>query len=159
MTAIANVTSIDSRRVLRGAAATIDGSQHASDSAAAGVSTHHSDATHSVKLRLTRRGRVVFGTLGVALVAGVLAIVAMLAAPGAVASDESGASEFPYVLVGSGDSLWGIAQDLDPAADARDVVAEIVRLNQLHSSELQAGEVIAVPMRFSDNQRIIDADA
>lgn len=136
MTAIANVTPI---RPLQSSDSTV--------AAAAPVGR--------VKLRLTRRGRIVFSTLGVALVVAILALVAMLAAPGAIASNEAGADEFPRVLVESGDSLWAIAESLDPAADTRDVVAEIVRLNQLRSSELQAGEVIAVPMRFAEHDRAV----
>lgn len=116
-----------------------------------------SAAQASTRLRLTRRGRIVFGGLATVLVAAALAFGAMLAAPGAVASGEQSTQEFPYMLAQSGDTLWGIASYLDPSADTRDVVAEIVRLNQLQGSELQAGDAIAVPLRFADNEMTFPA--
>lgn len=114
-------------------------------------------AQGATKLRLTRRGRVVFGGLATALVAGALALAAMLGATDAVASDSQSAQEFPYVLAVPGDSLWSIAAELDPAADPRDVVNEIVRLNQMSGSELQAGESFAVPLRYADSERAFSA--
>lgn len=103
----------------------------------------------SGKLRLTRRGRVVFGTLAALLIAGVFAIGAAILAPSAVATAEQSTQEFPRVLVAPGDSLWSIAANLDPAADTRDVVSEIARLNQISASSLVAGDSIAVPLRFA----------
>lgn len=103
----------------------------------------------SGKLRLTRRGRIVFGGLATVLAAGALAFLASFLAPGAVASGEVSEQRFPYVQVQAGDTLWGIAAELDPAADTRNVVAEISRLNQLESSDLVAGQSIAIPMRFA----------
>ena len=111
----------------------------------------------SSQFRLTRRGRIVFGALATVLVAGVLAVVAMFVAPGAVANSEGSEAEFSYVVAQPGDSLWSIAQDLDPAADTRDVIEEIAKLNQLHSAELQVGEAIAVPLRFADSARAFGA--
>lgn len=105
----------------------------------------------SGRMRLTRRGRIVFGGLATVLVAGALAVGASFAAPGAIASAEQSVQEFPYVVAQSGDSLWSIAAALDPNADTREVVAEIVRLNQLAEPSLQAGEALAVPLRFADN--------
>lgn len=138
MTTYANITSI-----------------HPSTAAQPSTSTEARNA--SPKLRITRRGRIVFGALASVLVAGALALGAMLAAPGAIASDELSATEFSYVLAQTGDSLWSIAQELDPAADTRDVVAEISRLNQLSSAGLQAGEAIAVPLRFTESDRAFSA--
>ena len=109
------------------------------------------------QFRLTRRGRIVFGALATVLIVGGLALVTTLVAPGAVASSESSAAEFSYVVAQSGDSLWSIAHELDPSADARDVIAEITRLNQLPSAELQVGDAIAVPLRFADSERAFAA--
>lgn len=114
----------------------------------------HEPATRSsasTRLRLTRRGRVVFGGLATVLVAGVLGVVAAIAAPGAIANGSQSTQEFPYIVAQSGDSLWSIASDLEPTADPRDVVAEIQRLNQMQASDLQAGDAIAVPLRFEGN--------
>ncbi|WP_084766670.1 LysM peptidoglycan-binding domain-containing protein [Leucobacter komagatae] len=111
------------------------------------------------RFRLTRRGRVVFGGLATVLVAGALAIGAAFAAPGAVANGAESTQEFPYVLVQAGDSLWSIASALEPGADPRDVVAEIVRLNQIDGASLQAGDAIAVPLRFEGSEHTLAASA
>ncbi|GAA1317494.1 LysM peptidoglycan-binding domain-containing protein [Leucobacter albus] len=100
------------------------------------------------KLRLTRRGRIVFGGLATVLIAGALGVAAAFAAPGAEANGTVSSQEFPYVLAQSGDSLWSIASALDPAADPRDIVAELQRLNQIDAADLRAGDSIAVPLRF-----------
>lgn len=113
------------------------------------MNTQATPAQVSTHLRLTRRGRIVFGGLATVLVAGALAVGAAFAAPGALASSEQNVQEFPYVVAQPGDSLWSIASSLDPNADARDVVAELVRLNQLAEPSLQVGDAIAVPMRFA----------
>lgn len=112
----------------------------------------------ATKLRLTRRGRAVFGTLGVLIAGAVLAGAAVLFAPNAVASDDFHETEFSYVLVQPGDSLWGIAQALDPGADTRDIVAELKRLNQLSTSDLEAGAAIAVPLRFAGADGMFSAE-
>ena len=120
-----------------------------SDSAAAQVRT---------RLRLTRRGRVVLGALATVLVAGALALLATFVAPQANASDEAGAGqEFSYVVVTPGSSLWEIATQLDPSADPRDLVSEIVQLNQLTESGIDAGQPLAVPLRYADDPRTIPA--
>lgn len=110
-------------------------------------------------LRLTRRGRVVFGAFATVLIAGLLALVAALAAPEAMAAAEGpNGEQFDYVVVQPGSSLWSLATDLDPSADPRDVITEIVQLNQLESSSLQAGDAIAVPLRFSEHPRVVSGD-
>lgn len=115
-------------------------------------------ASVGTKLRLTRRGRAVFGGLATVVVAAVLAVVASLAAPQALASDsqESG-QEFHYVVAQPGASLWSLASELDPEADPRDLVAEIVQLNQLGGSGVEAGQPIAVPLRYSENPVTVSA--
>lgn len=112
----------------------------------------------TLKLRLTRRGRVVFGGLAAVLVAGVLAFLAALGAPQASASDAEGAQQFPYAVVQPGSSLWSIATDLDPSSDPRDLVAEIVQLNQLDGSGVDAGQALAVPLRYAESPTVVSAD-
>ena len=110
-----------------------------------------------VRLRLTRRGRAVFGTLATLLVIGVLAVVATFSGAQAVASAESSGAEFGYVVVQPGDSLWQVASGIDPNTDPRDLVAEIVRLNQLDGSGVLAGQPIAVPLRYADAPGVVTA--
>lgn len=110
------------------------------------------------RLRLTKRGRAVFGTLATILVAGLLAAVAAFAAPQALASNAQGGQEFQYVVAQQGSSLWSLATELDPQADPRDLVAEIVQLNQLEGSGVDAGQPLAVPLRYSNSPMTASAD-
>ncbi|GAA1609802.1 hypothetical protein [Leucobacter chromiireducens] len=117
------------------------------------------DAPSATRLRLTRRGRVVLGGLATVLVAAVLAFVATLAAPQArAAGEQQGTQEFHYVVVEPGASLWTVATELDPSMDPRDLVAEIVHLNQLGGSGVDAGQPLAVPLRYSENPVTISAE-
>lgn len=111
------------------------------------------------RLRLTRRGRLVFGALAALVIAGVLVSVASFAGAAAQASDVATSSQqFHYVVVQPGETLWGVATELDPGSDPRDLVAEIVRLNQLEGSGVQAGQPLAVPLRYSDSAVVISAE-
>ncbi|MCY7287185.1 MAG: LysM peptidoglycan-binding domain-containing protein [Cryobacterium sp.] len=104
-------------------------------------------ATGRTRLRLTRRGRVVFTTLAaVPLVASALAI----ALTGGIAAAESSsagrvATAFDYVTIQSGQSLWQLAETIAPRSDPREVIAEIVNLNQLPSDSVQPGQRLALP--------------
>jgi hypothetical protein len=102
------------------------------------------------RLRLTSRGRHVFAAL--AAVPAVVALgVGFLSGGGALASGDAGAPRgaFDTVTVLPGDSLWTIAQDVAPDADPRDVIQEIVSLNALPSSVVDAGQSIAIPTAYS----------
>lgn len=103
----------------------------------------------TVRLRLTRRGRRAIALFLAALALGAIAAGLALTADGAQASAESGGQEFQYLVVEPGQTLWGIASDLDPSLDPRDVIADVVRLNQLPSSELMAGQRIAIPLTYA----------
>lgn len=48
----------------------------------------------------------------------------------------------------SGESLWSIAEEVAPAADPRDVVDAIIRLNALGSGQLEAGQTLAIPAEY-----------
>lgn len=99
------------------------------------------------RLRMTTRGRrVVVGMVSLPLAAAVF--LGVLASGEALASrsESAPAGEFTTVLVEPGDSLWSIALEVAPAADPRDVVDEIVRLNALGSSSVEAGQRISIPV-------------
>lgn len=94
-------------------------------------------------VRLTRRGRlVVFLTaLTFVLLAG------FFLGNGAFGTGEAGtppATE--VVMVGPGDTLWGIASDIATDGDVRGVMSEIERLNALDSVALSAGQKLRVPV-------------
>lgn len=129
-------------------------------------STRHStrtgfgDTAHArTRLHLTRRGRVVFTTLAAIPIAAVALALALnggiAAAEGTNIGSSLGAktvagvaTAFDYVTIRSGQSLWQLAETIAPTADPRDVIAEIVSLNQLPSENVQPGQRLALPNTF-----------
>lgn len=109
------------------------------------------------RLRLTRRGRRVFGALATLAVSALLAGAAVFGSAQAQASSEGRAADFGYVVVQPGESLWAVATRLDSKADPRDLIAEIVQLNQLDGSGVQAGQPVAVPLRYSHATGVVPA--
>jgi len=99
------------------------------------------------RLRITRRGRAVVAALAtVPLLAGAL----VFAANGVATATERGASaEFAQVTVAAGQSLWQLAAALAPSADPREVVSDIVHLNQLHGADVQPGQRLAIPRQYA----------
>lgn len=110
------------------------------------------------RLRITRRGRRVVGALAACGVAVLLALVAALSAAPAVASQDSSGTSFGYVVAAPGSSLWQLATELDPAQDPRDLVAEIVQLNQLRGADIVVGQPIAVPLRYTDSPTVMSGE-
>lgn len=100
------------------------------------------------RLRLTRRGRIVFTTL-VAGPLAVMALVTVLNGGIATATSDIATGTFNYVTVESGQSLWQVAESIAPNADPRDVISDIVRLNQLETSVVHPGERLAIPPAYS----------
>lgn len=96
----------------------------------------------TTSLRITRRGRVV---LGLALALPVMALSVFLASSGALAESDAASNDFEYMTVLSGDTLWSIATMISPHEDPRDVVANIISLNQLETASLMPGQEIALP--------------
>jgi hypothetical protein len=92
-------------------------------------------------LRLTRRGRLVI--LLLLLAVGVVVSLTVTSSGSATATAEH--APVQYVTVAPGDTLWSIAGDVSPNADPRDTVADIIELNALNGSTVQAGQRIAVP--------------
>lgn len=117
-----------------------------------------SESSAQMRLRLTRRGRVVIGAMLTLLVAGLFVLVATLNSTEAAASSEGADVEFGYVVVQPGESLWSVAVSLDPTSDPRDVIADIVRLNGLDDSGVLAGQAIAVPLHLSEAPGVLRAE-
>ncbi|NKY39481.1 LysM peptidoglycan-binding domain-containing protein [Cellulomonas septica] len=93
-------------------------------------------------LRLTARGRLVVVVLGLLLAIGVSTIAARASADGPVSS----AVEVTRHVVLEGETMWGLAQQVAaPGEDVRDVVLELVRLNDLPNAGLMAGQEILLP--------------
>jgi hypothetical protein len=100
--------------------------------------------THTTTLRITRRGRLVLATL---IALPVLVVSLFLATPGALAESDGAPDTHDYVTVLAGDTLWTIAESVAPDADPRDVIHEIMLLNQLSSAAVTPGQDIAIPRR------------
>ncbi len=115
-------------------------------------------------LVLTARGRRLVRTLVLGVATAVLAVGLVLAwvtlaasvAPGASAGDGragvvSGAGAHTVgrtvqVVVAPGDTLWQLAEEHAPGRDPRSVVADVVALNDLGSTGVQAGTTLLVPV-------------
>lgn len=94
-------------------------------------------------VRLTRRGRVVVLLAALALVL----LSAFFLGSVAVGSETPGQAEpTEIVMVGTGDTLWGIAAELTADGDVRSTMREIERLNALDSVALSAGQKLRVPV-------------
>ncbi len=104
----------------------------------------------ATRLRLTTRGRRLLATLAAAPAVAAIGI-AVVSGGGALASGENGAPAggFETVTVMSGQSLWSIAEQVAPQADPRDVIDDIVRLNALGDGQLDAGQTLSIPARYS----------
>lgn len=102
------------------------------------------------RLRLTRRGRVAIGLFVTLIAITVLALFAFNGAAQAQASSEQDSQQFTYVAAEPGDSMWHIATQVAPSEDPRDVIADIVRLNQLSTVELMVGQEVAIPAKYAD---------
>lgn len=92
------------------------------------------------RMRLTRRGRVVLATLAC------LMVVALgMVAGRAFAAGPSEPLVYQTVVVAPGQTLWEIAGTVSGERDVRDVVLELVELNELGSAQLLAGQELLVP--------------
>jgi LysM repeat protein len=99
-------------------------------------------------LRLTRRGRFVFiGVPLILLAALVLSFSGFLNAPAKAAESAAELSLTPTVTVTvqPGESLWAIAAAVAPERDPRDVVADIMQLNNLEAARVVPGQALFIP--------------
>lgn len=101
-----------------------------------------------MRLHLTRRGRVVL-TFVVVLPLLALLGAAMLNGGGAAATGSTARVHFEHVTVASGETLWQVAEQVAPKSDPRDVIDDIVRLNDLPSTDVMAGQSIAIPTQYT----------
>lgn len=101
------------------------------------------------RVRLTRRGRLLLtGVVLLLLVGGLLlAGVVTGGVPASAGSEPGHAAVAERVTVRPGDTLWAIALREAPGVDPRATVAEILDLNALDSSAVEAGSVLLLPAR------------
>jgi len=81
-------------------------------------------------------------TLAALVVLGVLILISPHTAN---AGNESHGAGTRYVTVQSGDTLWDIAQEVDPKTDPRDTMVQISKLNDLQGSTVKVGQRLEVP--------------
>jgi hypothetical protein len=101
------------------------------------------------RLRLTRRGRVVLTALA-ALPILIIVALAVLNGGQASAGNTQSHAHFETVTIEPGETLWQLAQEQAPNADPRDFIQDVVDLNALEGSSLQAGERIAIPAQYTE---------
>lgn len=65
--------------------------------------------------------------------------------PAASASVENASVTRTVVVVKHGETLWDIAQAVDPQGDTRDTVVRIMELNSLTSTSVDAGQRLEIP--------------
>lgn len=107
------------------------------------------------RLRLTRRGRIVFTTLAAAPLVAVVVYLGLGNLDAVAGSDGgtstiTGTTSFTYVSVAPGQSLWQLAEQVAPQADPREVVADILALNGLQSADVQPGQELAIPLQYAE---------
>lgn len=105
-----------------------------------------SSAARPSRLRITRRGRRVL--LALAAIPLVLAVVFAALNGGAAAGSLDAGVDLRTYTVGVGQSLWGIAEEIAPASDPRDVVLELARLNGLETFEVGIGQELRIPAKY-----------
>lgn len=114
----------------------------------AAASAQSTATTPLPTLRLTRRGRIVLIGVPVMLLAAVLlSLMGFFNSPAKASDSAADLAVTPAVsvTVQPGDSLWGIASYVAPGRDARDVVADIVQLNNLPGGAVLPGQRLFVP--------------
>lgn len=109
------------------------------------------DIAPAPRLRLTSRGRAVFGVLAAIPVIAIALLVGpnVLGAQATGTVADSAADSFEYVSIAPGQSLWQLAEQVAPQADPREVVADILTLNNLSSGDVQPGQKLAIPAAYS----------
>lgn len=93
-------------------------------------------------IRLTRRGRAVVFVAAAATAASFMTFVGDLAG----ASSAGGEAATGSYVVAPTDSLWSIAQEVAPGADARETVERIKDLNGMRSAVVFTGQELVVPL-------------
>ena len=98
------------------------------------------------RLRMTKRGRAVL----LALVSTPLVIAALaLGLNAGAATGTSNSTPLAKITVVGGETLWGVAQQIAPKADPRDVIAAIEDVNQLKSADIEPGQQLSIPAQYS----------
>ena len=97
-------------------------------------------------IKLTRRGRLVLSTVSFGIMLAISAFSLFgIATSSAKANNETSNSETTQIVVAPGETLWTIAERVNPEIDPRAVIEDIKALNVIEGSEVYAGQVLLVP--------------
>lgn len=108
-----------------------------------GVEVERKKSKKKTVMKLTRRGKAVFGGLGAAL----LLLFGMGVWNVGVAQSEPAIQQVTSYIVRPGDTLWSFAQRTTPnGEDVRETVADLITLNHLDSSAVEVGQRLVVPV-------------
>lgn len=112
------------------------------------IAGHRPASASRGHLRLTRRGRLVFVGFPLMIVSVlVLLLLGVFTAPVKASTGADGTgSQTVKTTVMAGQTLWSIAAASDPARDTRDVISDILLLNNLSTSVVQPGQQLFVPL-------------
>ncbi|WP_237200623.1 LysM peptidoglycan-binding domain-containing protein [Rothia nasimurium] len=100
------------------------------------------------RIRLTRRGRFVFRGLPVLTLLALMVIGALtmlMPTPATSSNLDISSAGSQTVTVYHGDNLWTIAEDIAPGLDSRDVINQIMEINDLTTAKLVPGQKLVVP--------------
>ncbi|CAD5140063.1 MULTISPECIES: LysM peptidoglycan-binding domain-containing protein [Microbacterium] len=107
-------------------------------------------ARPATRLRITARGRRALLALASVPLAAGIAFAAISGGSAIASGADAPAVSVETVTVMPGDTLWSIASSIAPEADPREVIGEISRMNLLRGGELQVGQELALPARYTD---------
>jgi LysM domain len=102
-------------------------------------------AVPSPRIRLTRRGRIVVAALAVMAACGLFVAASGAAQASGPTAARAATGSGLRIIVQPGSTLWSIAENADPHADARTVVQEIMQANRLKTADITAGQRLWVP--------------
>lgn len=98
----------------------------------------------SKRVVLNQKGRR-FVRQATVLAVAVVAAISFFSGQAATAGSDAVKTDFSYVTIHSGESLWQLAGKIAPNEDPRDWITKVVNLNALTSAEVAPGQRIALP--------------
>lgn len=103
----------------------------------------------SPRWKLTPRGKLLFRGLPLITLAALIVLGAIaLINPSEAHAGKEGASSVvtQEITVQGGQTLWDIALEVETSADTRDVVQQIIEINDLKGSSIDAGQRLEIPL-------------
>ena len=80
--------------------------------------------------------------------AAALTVLGFFTAPAMASNGEPDVTQTVQVSVAAGDTLWGLANEFAPDRDPRDVMDDIMELNNLTEPRLAVGAQLFIPVEL-----------